>query len=253
MRKLVRTVRNAFRYGEAGFTLIELLVVIGIICILAAILFPVFARAREKGRQTVCLSNMKQLAYAVYMYAGENDEFMPPYWVPVWDFANPTAKGNYLGALIPYLKTLGVFRCPSGIPNLSGTNYNPTGYSDTNYMGNAAIMGKTIGKNKNPAGIAYLQECAEHQNVAWYRPEPLDRYNPIKTSEKYRYWHDYSTWKGMTREWQSNNHFGGGNLVYCDGHAEWKPYKLITSGDFGLVPGNDYCTAPNDKIYTALF
>src|SRR5437868_6204128 len=61
-----------------GFTLIELLVVIAIIAILAAILFPVFAQAREKARQTSCLSNLKQLSHAMLMYAGDYDELFPP-------------------------------------------------------------------------------------------------------------------------------------------------------------------------------
>ncbi len=60
-----------------GFTLIELLVVIAIIAILAAILFPVFAKAREKARQTACLSNVKQLAVGMLMYAQDFDEFLP--------------------------------------------------------------------------------------------------------------------------------------------------------------------------------
>jgi prepilin-type N-terminal cleavage/methylation domain-containing protein len=67
--------RNAFALREIrrGFTLIELLVVIAIIAILAAILFPVFAQAREKARQTACLSNMKQMGNALMMYVQDND------------------------------------------------------------------------------------------------------------------------------------------------------------------------------------
>jgi len=65
-----------------GFTLIELLVVIAIIAILAAILFPVFARAREKARQTSCLSNLKQLSLAILMYAEDYDETLPYYQRP---------------------------------------------------------------------------------------------------------------------------------------------------------------------------
>ena len=66
---------------KSGFTLIELLVVIAIIAILAAILFPVFAQAREKARQTACLSNMKQQGTAVMMYSQDYDETLPCWWV----------------------------------------------------------------------------------------------------------------------------------------------------------------------------
>src|SRR5690349_6793876 len=76
------TVRRHWRHhasARSGFTLIELLVVIAIIAILAEMLFPVFAQAREKARQSVCLSNQKQLAMAITLYAQDFDEALPPY------------------------------------------------------------------------------------------------------------------------------------------------------------------------------
>src|SRR5687768_14208579 len=79
MARLCRhPVRSAKVPGRRGFTLIELLVVIAIIAILAAILFPVFAQAREKARQTSCLSNLKQLSTAMMMYAEDSDGLFPP-------------------------------------------------------------------------------------------------------------------------------------------------------------------------------
>jgi prepilin-type N-terminal cleavage/methylation domain-containing protein/prepilin-type processing-associated H-X9-DG protein len=93
---------------RSGFTLIELLVVIAIIAILAAILFPVFARAREKARQSSCLSNIKQLALGELMYAGDYDERLPFRWAQ-------TPLGNfYITDLIyPYINNVQVFECPS--------------------------------------------------------------------------------------------------------------------------------------------
>jgi len=94
------------RQGK-GFTLIELLVVIAIIAILAAILFPVFARAREKARQTTCLSNLKQLGMGLMMYAQDWDEQLP---------LEPTNGNSHLGlvqGIYPYVKNRNIFYCPS--------------------------------------------------------------------------------------------------------------------------------------------
>src|SRR5580704_3804273 len=109
------------RNRNDGFTLIELLVVIAIIAILAAILFPVFASAREKARQTSCASNEKQLALAFLQYAQDYDEFMPCGTRDgAADIANYASFGNaynYLGTgwageLYSYVKSTGVFTCP---------------------------------------------------------------------------------------------------------------------------------------------
>ena len=91
------------RAGRRGFTLIELLVVIAIIAILAAILFPVFARAREKARQSSCLSNVKQLMLAVQQYAQDYDERMPRHG------NNP----DWTEQIYPYVKNVQVYNCPS--------------------------------------------------------------------------------------------------------------------------------------------
>src|SRR5271165_6318670 len=91
-----------------GFTLIELLVVIAIIAILAAILFPVFAQARAKARQTVCLSNMRQMGLATMMYAQDYDERLP--------LAATTTASSYLNwhnLLIPYTQNEQIWVCPS--------------------------------------------------------------------------------------------------------------------------------------------
>jgi len=90
-----------------AFTLIELLVVIAIIAILAAILFPVFAQAREKARQAACLSNTKQIALAVQMYAQDYDEMLPI----IGD--NAQLRGRWQHQILPYIKSAAVFTCPN--------------------------------------------------------------------------------------------------------------------------------------------
>src|SRR5205085_5932984 len=105
--------------ARKGFTLIELLVIIAIIAILAAILFPVFAQAREKARQTSCLSNTKQLGTAYVMYLQDYDETFPPHvterTAPLGTPDTPEARApySYKTKLDPYVKNQGVYKCPS--------------------------------------------------------------------------------------------------------------------------------------------
>jgi prepilin-type N-terminal cleavage/methylation domain-containing protein/prepilin-type processing-associated H-X9-DG protein len=93
-----------------GFTLIELLVVIAIIAILAAILFPVFARARAKAQQSSCMSNVKQLQLSMIMYITDNDDFFPPYSTYV---ASPPSGDVWQGLILPYVKNTQIYICPS--------------------------------------------------------------------------------------------------------------------------------------------
>jgi prepilin-type N-terminal cleavage/methylation domain-containing protein/prepilin-type processing-associated H-X9-DG protein len=119
------------RPARRGFTLIELLVVIAIIAILAAILFPVFAQAREKARQTGCLSNMKQLGTGFVMYMQDWDGKLPagaPYtskpfagdWVGMTKWGGPCTAKNPMrpedGSIFPYVKNTQVYLCPSASP-----------------------------------------------------------------------------------------------------------------------------------------
>ncbi|MDX1933659.1 MAG: prepilin-type N-terminal cleavage/methylation domain-containing protein [Capsulimonadales bacterium] len=129
------TAKFGLRGARRGFTLIELLVVIAIIAILAAILFPVFAQAREKARQTSCLSNMKQLGLAVRMYVQDYDETFSPIRVALataTNFPNVPADSvlTWRNVVQPYVKNTGIFSCPSN-PNSRPLGPGPnTGWSD---------------------------------------------------------------------------------------------------------------------------
>jgi prepilin-type N-terminal cleavage/methylation domain-containing protein/prepilin-type processing-associated H-X9-DG protein len=106
-----------------GFTLIELLVVIAIIAILAAILFPVFARAREQARKSACLSNLKQIGSAIMMYTQDYDETVCP--VSIGDCPGPTSFG-WADLVYPYIKNAQVFDCPSATARMTlNTDLNP--------------------------------------------------------------------------------------------------------------------------------
>src|SRR5579871_2531261 len=107
-------------HRKRAFTLIELLVVIAIIAILAAILFPVFAQAREKARATSCLSNMKQVSLALLMYVQDYDENFP-----TGSRFNPTTNNVYAiglgwaGASLPYIKNTQILKCPDDSTSFS--------------------------------------------------------------------------------------------------------------------------------------
>ncbi len=102
---------TAHRNRVRAFTLIELLVVIAIIAILAAILFPVFAQAREKARQTACLSNMKQIGIGLIMYSSDYDEQYPPS-----QLGSGALLVSWPQIMQPYIKNEQVFVCPSSAP-----------------------------------------------------------------------------------------------------------------------------------------
>ena len=138
------------RRSALGFTLIELLVVIAIIAILAAILFPVFAKAREKARQASCQSNLKQLALGMLQYNQDNDETFP-------------AGGGHIGRgwggrIYPYVKSTGVYKCPD---DSTQTATNVAGFGEQDYPISYALnidLGNL--RNNNPNTLAALNAPA---------------------------------------------------------------------------------------------
>ena len=122
---------NRVRGKPRAFTLLELLVVVAIVALLSALLFPVFAQAREKARQTVCLSNLRQIGTGTLLYTQDFDETLPLYQYDTLTYwcGGRTAAGQPLnktrGLIYPYLKSGDIERCPSytGGDNLGGTGY----------------------------------------------------------------------------------------------------------------------------------
>jgi prepilin-type N-terminal cleavage/methylation domain-containing protein/prepilin-type processing-associated H-X9-DG protein len=221
------------RSGPRGFTLIELLVVVAIIAILAAILFPVFAQARDKARQVGCLSKLRQIGLATQMYAQDFDETPPPRNNPDVLFQFGEAKvyertPNFLGSILPYTRTRVLFYCPSAIWNLpyAPKAMTPTEMSDTNLLGNGVVIGRPLAAIDEPAGVIYIQELNWRINNAQLRPAP------VAHGKSYTAWH-YTSPIG---EGYSNLHQGGGNFVYVDGHVKFRRHEGLRSGDFGLVP-----------------
>src|SRR5687768_7420355 len=144
----------ALRRRSRGFTLIELLVVIAIIAILAAILFPVFARAREAARRTGCASNMKQVTTAILMYSQDYDELMPyQHLGDVCDYGKATSS-VWINGTMPYVKNKQVFWCPSA----DKWPPQPTDISDSVYWYNGHASGKAIAAVERPSeSILFLE------------------------------------------------------------------------------------------------
>lgn len=135
---------NTKQDRTAGFTLIELLVVIAIIAILAAILFPVFARARENARRSSCQSNLKQIALGIRQY---NQDFDDRYLMASWNLSDGGGgNGGWASVLQPYIKSTQIYQCPSQ-PNRDSTTDDPNdnvshwGYSDYFYNSNLGNFG----------------------------------------------------------------------------------------------------------------
>src|SRR5215208_6910948 len=127
------------RRFSQGFTLIELLVVIAIIAILAAILFPVFAQAREKARSASCLSNVKQLSLGLMMYVQDNDEFMPYGYAYTWPGQKELTYWH--DHIRPYIKSEALYKCPSAGSHTVVTSLRPPGMVNPlilDYIANAA-------------------------------------------------------------------------------------------------------------------
>lgn len=201
---------------KKGFTLIELLVVIAIIAILASILFPVFARARENARRASCQSNLKQIALGFKQYIQDYDEKYPI----VTNNGTSTSAGNGPGgwgvALQPYLKSTQIYQCPSETtqggsdPNLSTYNdyfynYNCAGQNEAamTTVSNTILQGDfqsgygdTVANGTNAVSTPNYNIGLGTSGVAWVVP--------TGTNQNY-----------------TNRHLDGANYSFVDGHVKW--------------------------------
>jgi len=193
---------------KRGFTLIELLVVIAIIAILAAILFPVFAKAREKARQASCQSNLKQLSLACLAYVQDYDGMFPPLRAGANCNASLRTGGLAIHAIYPYVKNSQVYICPS--------NKTPPGV-----CGNCATWARSLVPRSG-----YNFGCG----LKWPdTTHPLDDAKVLRPSELFligdsrggNYWRPANDQGNRCDTGVMALHNGGINVAYCDGHVKW--------------------------------
>ncbi len=211
-----------------GFTLIELLVVIAIISILASILFPVFARARENARRTSCLSNLKQIGLGIMQYVQDYDETYPL-------TLNRVTTLYWYSAVQPYVKSTQVFNCPSsGSTVISGTN----GHYGSNQ--NILILPST-----NLATLPVPRKMSAVQSVAGtYMIMDFGTYYASHTTAITGASWEYlpgmgdaggdctavpttTNFSARPQDCQSGRHFGGVNMSFADGHVKWLKSSVV--------------------------
>ncbi len=236
-------------HDRKGFTLIELLVVIAIIAILAAILFPVFASAREKARQTTCASNEKQLGLALLQYVQDYDELTP--W---WNHSVGNYYGGWAGKIYSYVKLTAVYACPDDLTAPTTANPYVVSYAANDYALSNNMSTKTIAKFNAPTVTVAIFEvtgCAINDLTS---PNEIDSWsgnggnggNTGKTDSGLR--SNISAGQGgystgamgnPTRSaggkidvaFPNGRHTNGSNFIFWDGHVKWTKPGYISAGE----------------------
>jgi len=205
-----------FQKNRKAFTLIEFLVVIAIIAILAAILFPVFARARENARRSSCLSNLKQIGLGMMQYVQDYDEMYPNAY-----YTDAAGTTFWWTMLQPYVKSSQVFTCPSSPFKDTATPVNG------NYGANRQIVPLP---GTPPLKMPSLQSTANiYMIMDWGTYHALRNRANISAAQ----WEympgmaavggncDTVTAADNLKDCQTGRHFLGINISYADGHAKW--------------------------------
>ncbi len=270
-----------------GFTLIELLVVIAIIAILAAILFPVFAKAREKARQITCASNEKQLGLAFIQYVQDSDEVLPCGTVPDATGAITPAslKGQngrgWASQIYPYVKSTGVYQCPDDASEAANSyisygmngNVDPTNYvAADNYAGDFTTT--PLASFVSPAKTVLMFEDQYNQCDP---SNPLDQYSSTGNGNgrpAYRGVYETGVMNGETGVTAATTYAGsnqaggefnptydydnltgihtdGSNFLFDDGHVKYYKGSSVSAGNDNADSSGDTATCGTPAVYSA--
>ncbi len=245
---------------KSGFTLIELLVVIAIIAILAAILFPVFASARDKARQTACTSNLKQLGLGFMQYVQDYDETFP---CGTTQTATTSGGMGWAGQVYPYVKSVGVFTCPSDTyKNNSGPTFTVGSYGYNQHLDAGPGAGNPAGimplskltaptmtvclfevtGNLIPNGLTYGFATNEAFSCAGigYNNGALNGANPALGGGYAT--GDMGTPFTVAVTIKAARHAGAANWLACDGHVKWIHGELVSNGIDPATPNSNSST-----------
>lgn len=237
-----------------AFTLIELLVVIAIIALLAAILFPVFSRARENARRASCQSNLKQLGLGMMQYVQDYDEYQP---AGLGGTISTSMGKGWAGQILPYVKSTEVFRCPNELNRYSGSpassaivkyysyryNYSLT-RDQGNVGGNTFIYQKKIAAYSHPGVSVLLYESVSdpYELVSEEVSSPIGNgrkrrpTSPTSNDPTNSAMAPSSGWIANVDPEPMGRHFEGSNVLAGDGHVKWIRPEKISYGYPALTP-----------------
>jgi len=257
--------KNVFVRAKVGFTLIELLVVIAIIALLAAILFPVFARARENARRTSCQNNEKQLTLGMMQYIQDYDATYPGF---VGYSANNNngnqPNGLWGNQIFPYVKNLQVYKCPSSGSMSVPINGRPLSQYRADYLMNAMLgagvqkgqykLGTSQGLNY---GVLESELSQPATTVLFFEGISVyDEFNGTVAPDGNLYLGSYMTYQngnatagpGMNGIYAGDDialfspiHLSGMNMSFADGHVKWYPQAKL----LGLGVATPFCGYQN--------